>query len=249
MASSLQGAQLTEAHRQMQIALRALFLQDLIALWQVFDIKDIDRTYDAIERALFAVVLQRREQSYAISQRYAELFRIAERATGAAPPPKLMTAEWEAPAAISLRVTGPIAAKQLLARAVPPQQAAQTTLVRVSGAGSRLVLDGGREALTSFVQADGRALGWARVTDGDPCYFCAMLASRGPVYKSEGSADFEAHDHDACTAEPIYHKSSRWPSDAKKLQRTWDEVTRGTKGEKEAQAAWRDYWEKQRKPR
>lgn len=30
--------------------------------------------------------------------------------------------------------------------------------------------------------------GWRRITDGDPCAFCAMLASRGPAYRTEASA-------------------------------------------------------------
>lgn len=44
------------------------------------------------------------------------------------------------------------------------------------------VLTAGREV----VQQSSRR--WRRVTDGNPCGFCAMLASRGPVYTSEASA-------------------------------------------------------------
>lgn len=225
----------------MQIALRALLLTDVIALWKAFDIKDIDRTWQAIEDAVFTIVREHRLTSYAISQRYAELFRAAERVLGAAPLPEPMKAGWETPAAVSLRVTGPIGAKQLVARNVPPVQAAQTALVRVSGAATRIVLDGGREALGGFVRADKQTIGWARVTDGDPCAFCAMLASRGPVYNTD--VEFEAHDHDACTLEPVYRKSSKWPGIGRDLQSQWNEVTRGIHGMEAQQAAWRNYWE------
>ncbi|KAB5606685.1 hypothetical protein EHS19_06735 [Bifidobacterium jacchi] len=33
-----------------------------------------------------------------------------------------------------------------------------------------------------------RADGWRRVSDGDPCAFCAMLVTRGPVYTSRDKA-------------------------------------------------------------
>jgi hypothetical protein len=42
-----------------------------------------------------------------------------------------------------------------------------------------------------------------RVLGGAGCDFCQMLAGRGEVYSAE-TADFEAHDHCGCTAEPIY---------------------------------------------
>lgn len=49
--------------------------------------------------------------------------------------------------------------------------------------------------------ADPSARGWARVGDGNECDFCQMLLGRGAVY-SEETADFQAHDHCACTAVP-----------------------------------------------
>lgn len=46
---------------------------------------------------------------------------------------------------------------------------------------------------------------WRRVTDGDPCGWCAMLAGRGPVYGSAQSAGQgrRYHGHCGCTAEPF----------------------------------------------
>lgn len=56
---------------------------------------------------------------------------------------------------------------------------------------------------------------WRRVTDGNPCSFCAMLATRGEVYGGE-NADFPAHYKCGCTAEPVY--SSWVPSE---LEARW----------------------------
>jgi hypothetical protein len=41
------------------------------------------------------------------------------------------------------------------------------------------------------------------VTSGNACDFCSMLADRGAVY-GEASAEFEAHDHCSCSAQPVY---------------------------------------------
>lgn len=50
----------------------------------------------------------------------------------------------------------------------------------------RAAKDAGRETVVESAEANGRR--WRRVTDGNPCSFCAMLAGRGPVYRTEDSA-------------------------------------------------------------
>ena len=57
---------------------------------------------------------------------------------------------------------------------------------------------------------------WRRVTDGAPCGFCAMLASRGPVYTSQDTADGgRYHGRCGCSAEPFDGDPSDWvPSEA-----------------------------------
>lgn len=90
---------------------------------------------------------------------------------------------------------------------------------------------GGWDTIEESVRSDRRALGWQRVTSGDPCAFCAMVASRGPIYK-EDTVDFEAHDHCSCEPEPVYSESvfedrSLWPETSRRLRDTWDEVASG----------------------
>ncbi|QPB09690.1 hypothetical protein CPT_Shaeky_003 [Streptomyces phage Shaeky] len=48
--------------------------------------------------------------------------------------------------------------------------------------GGRLAEQGGRDALADARENDGDVIGYYRMTDADPCGFCAMLASRGLVY-------------------------------------------------------------------
>lgn len=72
------------------------------------------------------------------------------------------------------------------------------------------VLAGGRRTIQEWAKKDPRAIGWRRVSDGDPCAFCAMLVSRGPVYLSEKTAlkadtpSGKYHAHCGCTVEVVY---------------------------------------------
>lgn len=72
----------------------------------------------------------------------------------------------------------------------------------------------------------GAVLGWARVLTGERnCSFCAMLASRGAVYKSEKTAGFEPHDRCDCHPELVV-KGQRWDGDdmAAALQDLWEDA-------------------------
>lgn len=55
---------------------------------------------------------------------------------------------------------------------------------------------------------------WRRVTDGNPCAFCAMLVSRGPVYMESTATSSKYallyHRGCGCTAEPWYGDWSDW---------------------------------------
>jgi hypothetical protein len=150
-------------------------------------------------------------------------------------------------ARVSMLVTGPVNIKAKIKRATPPAQAARTALVQASGAAARHVLDGGRNTVLTVVQNDDVALGWARVTDGDPCAFCAMLASRGPAYKSRQQAAFQAHDHCACSVEPVFSRAAEWPGRSREFQQLWNDNIRGQYSGKDAIRAFRRLYEQQQR--
>ena len=92
---------------------------------------------------------------------------------------------------------------------------------------------------------DGQILGWYRLTDGDPCAFCAMLASRGAVYSSAASAGVRPglaaagegsypadtwHPSCGCSAAPLYSTDADVPELNIELRRLWDEATAGLSG-------------------
>lgn len=148
---------------------------------------------------------------------------------------------------VSLEVTGPVSQKAKAKRGKPLEQARDESLVEASGVASRHVLTGGRRSLLTLLDQDPQAVGWARVTDGDPCAFCAMLASRGVVYKTQQSAGFSAHDHCACTAEPAYSRDAPIPGRGQEFQDLWNEQIRGKYSGKDAARAWRRLYEKQQR--
>lgn len=225
MASTVAGRLLTEQQRRQQLGVRARVLQTVLALWPLFDVTRIDESWAAVGPALVALTERGYGESAAVGSAYYRAFRAAEGVTGALP---ALAAPAANTAAIttSLLVTGPVEAKRLIALNRP--DVAARTLASLSGSIGRHVLDGGRHTVMSAAVAEGRAtgrrVGWARVTSAEPCAFCAMLASRGPVYSAD-TARFQAHDACACTAEPVLRGSQEWPGRAREFRRIYNEAT------------------------
>lgn len=168
---------------------------------------------------------------------------------------------------VSLNVTGPIGQKSKTARGKPLSVVRNESFVEASGAAARHVLDGGNRSALQLVTDDSRFIGYIRVTDSDPCSFCAMLASRGPVYKTPSSAGpnvrgsrnpraglafvgegaWKVHDHCQCTIEPVYSTTTEWPGRAREFQRMWNENIAGRYSGDEALRAWRRFYERQQR--
>lgn len=225
MATTEVGAALTRQHRAAQLALRARTLRLFLPMWAVLDTSRLQRTWPAVEEAGLALIAQQRPFSGALAAAYYQGFRLAE---GESEPTDVRVAPLDdevlARARTSLRVTGLATIQRLEQQNIP--NALSTSLVRVSGALSRHVLDGGRETIFDAISRDRRAMGWARVTAGRPCYFCAMLASRGPVYSRE-RGNFRAHDHCACHLEPVFRTTTDWPGRGREFRDLYESVTRG----------------------
>ncbi len=221
MAVTDTGRALTEQHRKVQLQIRAKALQDYTRLWPVWE-GDED---SFVKLVLASIVLVKgyRLISSQTAGNYFQSFRIAEGAKGDALT-KLADPVDEEKVRAALFATGQIAVTQAMESGQSPTHAKQVALTRTSGAMSTQVLNGGRETLLQSVQDDKSALGWARVTDSDPCSFCALLAGRGPVYKSETTADFQAHGECACNAEPVYNRSAEWPGRAREFGDLYNEA-------------------------
>lgn len=218
MARTEEAAALTEQHRQVQLQIRAQALRDFTQLWPLWTPTNPGSFADLVT-ATTTLVRAYQPISSSAAASYFTAFRAAEEVDGQTVP-VLAAAPADAMIASSLYATGETAARHAIAAGRAPEDAAQVAFVRTSGAVTRHILNGGRETILESVQRDKQALGWARITDGDPCAFCLMLASRGAVYKTEQTADFQAHDHCGCTAEPFYKGSE--PPRADEFLKTYD---------------------------
>ncbi|WJN63184.1 MuF-like injected head protein [Streptomyces phage phiScoe45] len=127
---------------------------------------------------------------------------------------------------------------------------------RQAATAERVAMNGGRSTVWNHAQRDRRALGYIRLSrTGTPCGWCAMLISRGPVYRSEASAtgggavsNFgdgdKYHDNCHCYAEPVFSREQYRNSPIYALNRQyeelWPQVTKGLSG-KAAISAWRRF--------
>lgn len=192
---------------------------------------------------------------------------------------------FERAAVASLTATGPAKVREELERLESREDAGRGRLddtdfladlndamtnagVTSAGAADREALRGGRDLISQASRADRRVRGWARVTDGGPCAFCAMLASRGAIYRSEAEAFFRGRDgateipedpdellklekyHNNCHCQvvPIYNRNDFLTPEARQLSKDWERVTKGTTGA-ESRRVWRQYIDAQRRAR
>lgn len=107
-----------------------------------------------------------------------------------------------------------------------------------SGTTDAAGLKAGRDAISGAIRQDRKIIAVARGTSGDPCAFCAMLASRGFKYRSEASARaWEGIEeiekvHINCHCFPIvrFIRESELPELNRYFQAKWKTETAGFAG-------------------
>lgn len=95
--------------------------------------------------------------------------------------------------------------------------AKKVTSEKIASAVVRHAQAGGRQTVYENAEKDAVALGWIRVTRAKPCFFCAMLASRGIHYRAfkegafdmsdarfSGEGDAKVHDECGCSLKAVY---------------------------------------------
>lgn len=133
------------------------------------------------------------------------------------------------------------------------QEAMELAGEAAAAAAVRHVQNGGRSFIDEAVKKDPVAIGWVRIPRSEkPCYFCAMLASRGPVYSEEsfdqsdprfeGPGEYKVHDSCHCTMRQVYsRRRDEWPAISAELEQLWADSTVGTSGEEMVRAFRRAY--------
>jgi hypothetical protein len=184
-------ATLTRLHRRDLQALAAESAKDLRVFWRGF--KSAESARDMLMEglpqlvALYGAAAATMGADYYDEARDVEGVRGSYRAAPAAP------AGGESLDVLARVAVGP------LFQAVPDFASALTL---AEGGLQRHIANADRETVTLASVDDKRARGWERVGVGG-CDFCSMLLGRGAVY-TEATADFAAHDHCNCTAQPVF---------------------------------------------
>lgn len=221
MAATVEARRLTEAHRLAQAHLGAQVVAQLAAIFPLLDPEDIDRTVERWLTAATPIIRAGRTTSARLAATYLTTFRALELGIDAgAFTPVLAEAVEGSRIETSLVVTGPAAIRAGSARLRPLNRLVSIARAESAAAGMRHVLNGGRETVLQSTQSDSNALGWARATSGRACSFCALLASRGAVYKSD-TVDFQAHDHCSCSVEPVYRHDAALPAGAARYSKLY----------------------------
>jgi hypothetical protein len=252
MAVTTAGARLTEAHRSTQAKTGALVAYAVAKLWmKTVHQENLEESTTAWMRLVRALLLQQRGKSTTTTRVYYPAFRKLELPNEPMfSMPKIDVISDEQ-IFTALRVTGPIAYQKAVQRVndlkshgAPITPELEKSLLddafesasKTSGAAAmRLTLDGGRDQLEAAAKSDKLALGWARVTQANPCYFCAMLASRGFDYgknafaKSDslfvGEGKAKVHDGCQCTMEPSFSHDSELPGTGAEWEALWASTT------------------------
>lgn len=227
MASTLRGSQLTEAHRLLQARLSKNTVDQLRVDWELVDPLRVDATMEGWLRAALATIDRQRKVSATIAARYQQQFRIAE--IGKAidlPTPTPLPLE---AATTSLIVQGPVRYRALLAAGRSSTEASTMASATSAVAGTRHVLNGGRDLLMEASDADPLALGSRRVCSAGCCAFCAMLAAS---WVDGASGDnFQAHDNCHCQPESSYEEGAQHATrQAKEFHALYHESTSGVGG-------------------
>lgn len=178
--------------------------------------------------ALFPAVVQGRQATHELAVQFYRAQRVDHSADDTDQPAPTLSVPRYDPAALehALRRT-----------AFPRLSQADTSRAAISdtaGALVRHVEQAGRDTITIATRLDPVALGWARVPTGrETCAFCWMLASRGPVYRTQASAGEMTAWHDRCDCHvtPVFHRDTWDGRDTfRAAQQLWRDATAGYSG-------------------
>lgn len=214
MARTSEGKRLTEVQRVAQVrqATKTL-VKARIAYNRFLATTNLDGAFPTWAVLMDQIVTQGFVDSAALATPYVEKFAAAE---GAKIPDLPQVAIDHAKLIEDLQVNGPISIKQKIAKGFEAEAAKAASAERLLGVVQEYVLGGGRSLIIGASHYYGSSGRWRRVTDGQPCTFCGMLAGRGPVYAEE-TVNFRPHTKCGCGAELVF---GEWePTEKERLWR------------------------------
>lgn len=231
------GTALEQANqsRTIQLALSAAVARDVARLWPNLDPKRLDATFPGWLRLMTALVERYAGMaSLAASVYYAD----ARAAALGIPTPESLIKLAPAPSAEWMSKAFGYSGPGLL-RDGKWQDSSALSVTK--GTALRMVVNNARDTVIDTAKADPKAVGWYRVTDGSPCAFCALLASRGVVYRTETTASFKSHNDCGCTAAPAFSRDQQLPDLSHAARSVYNDSTAGLPNNQRI-AAFRKAW-------
>lgn len=216
---------LAHDHMASQVQQVARIQAALAALWdRTMDPADIDGSFVRFQVLADRLIKSARRRGEIDAQTYYEQVRLLSGYLDPLPDVPSLGAGTRANRA-SLHATSVATAKRKIAEGMPAEEAMTAAKAAMLRAAKRRILEASRMRVVRLSEADDNARGWARVSDGRPCAFCAMLVSRGPVYAAD-TVRFRAHDGCGCSAKPVFDNdpAKGWSPEARALRSLWDGV-------------------------
>jgi hypothetical protein len=209
VSATLAAAELTKAYRITLRAQAEAVARSLETFWRSVEPSRIDATMGRILPQVAASITGGQGRAADLSLHYLRAFVAYELSR---PPAKIDVPALDVGALAGTTVTGnpvayavgyePIYARKLIARGTDAAEAVTLALADVQAVSTSEMF---RVAQTAMREASGamhEVTGYRRVTGGNACPFCSMLAGRGAVYRLDTSS-FLSHKHCHCTAEPV----------------------------------------------
>lgn len=222
---------LARRHMQQQVRDVARLQVILAELWdRTMDPADIDGSFLRFQAQASAVIKAGRRSGELSAQEYYDAAKVLAGYDKPAPDVEFQPTETKANRA-ALHATSVANAKKAIANGTPADQALTAAKAAMLRSAKRRILEAPRRRILALADADSDTRGWARVSDGKPCHFCAMLLGRGPVY-SAGTASFSAHDGCGCSAKPVFKndRTGGWDPTSRRLNDLYEASTRDVGG-------------------
>lgn len=234
MPATPESYRLAQQHREDQLRNSESYKAEFAALWALWRSAQTPQQRRSWLTANVNLIKRYRQRAQAIATRYYQRARGMD-ATG--PLPETPTIKQASDETLVKNLIDRSAGEYKRARLIGLDEfeAEERARKATEASGERLVLNGGRDALEQTGKSDRDAIGWMRVSDGDPCAFCALMVSRGAVYRTKrtagesandqfvGAGMFKFHDLCGCTVAPVFTRDEFMSDEAKRLRDIYKE--------------------------
>lgn len=199
MANTEEGGELTRLHKERQVKISAVAQAAAFQQRGNMDLSDISGSFPKYFLPMTRIAAESYAVSAGLAESYVREYTFVESGEVIQIPKQVLAIRrFEN----NMRILADYGVKKRIKLGFSPEEAWELGAAQAEAYLSQAVLEAGRSTISnSLLRYRGKPGRFRRVTDGHPCAFCAMLAGRGPVYRS--GTNFHTHNHCGCTLEPV----------------------------------------------